>query len=92
MAEKCQENSVTTFHSLDYYTNINSLSSEGLLKKYVVKRVGGDGSSIVGGAGAGEDLTCVSYKCTFDYNFAKEVAKKIDFGLNEWLMNKENNE
>ena len=88
-AEQCQENVRTEFHSLDYYTNINSLANEGLLKKYVVKRAGGGDASVHGGAGAGEDLTSVSYKCTYDYNFVKEVADKIEFLLDEYLVNRE---
>ena len=70
-------------HSLEYYATINSLASEGLLKKYVMKRsTAGDSSA----AGASlEDLTSVSYKCNFDQTFAEEVANKIGFLLKEYL-------
>ena len=87
-AETCQENMKTQFHSLDYYANINSLANEGLLKKYVTKRSGG-GDASTGGGGSGEDLTSVSYKCTYDYNFVKDVADKIEFLLDEYLVNRE---
>ena len=72
-------------HSLEYYATINSLASEGLLKKYVMKRSAMGDSSATGAAGAGEDLTSVSYKCNFDLNFVDDVAKKIGFLLTEYL-------
>ena len=69
-AEECYENKKITGHSLDYYATINSLAEEGLLKKYIVKRNQATGESGgTGAAGAGEDLTCVSYKCNFDLNW-----------------------
>ena len=43
-------------------------------------------SSATGAAGAGEDLTSVSYKCNFDRNFIDDVAKKIGFLIAEYLM------
>ena len=49
----------------------------------------GDSSSR-GAAGAGEDLTTVSYKCNYDRNFATEVAHKIGFMLKEY-MDEDNN-
>ena len=68
-AENCYENKEIDGHSLEYFSTINSLAEEGLLKKYVVKRNQGTGDSgATGAAGAGEDLTCVSYKCNFNYN------------------------
>ena len=74
-------------HSLEYFSTINSLAEEGLLKKYVVKRNQGTGDSgAAGAAGAGEDLTCVSYKCNFDHNWIKEVSDKIVFQLEEYLV------
>ena len=79
-AENCYENKEINGHSLEYFSTINSLAEEGLLKKYVVKRTAGTGDSgATGAAGAGEDLTCVAYKVNFDYNWIKEVADKIMF-------------
>jgi len=51
----------------------------------------GDASSS-GAAGAGEDLTSVSYKCNFDENFVDEVAKKIGFLLKEYLVDGQSRE
>ena len=51
-------------HSLEYFATINSLVSEGLLKKYVMKR-GAVGDSNAAGT-VSEDLTSISYKCNFD--------------------------
>lgn len=84
-AEHCQEN-IIAGHSLEYFATINSLVGEGLLKKYVMKRSAVQDSSATGAAGAGEDLTCVAYKCNFDRNFVDEVANKIGFLLNEYLV------
>ena len=86
-AEECYENKQITGHSLDYYSTLNSLAEEGLLKKYIVKRNQTTGESGgTGAAGAGEDLTCVSYKCNFDLNWIQEVADKISFHLDEYLV------
>ena len=76
-AENCYENKHVDGHSLEYFSTINSLAEEGLLKKYVVKRNTVEDGSATGAAGAGEDLTCVSYKCNFDYIWVKEVSEKI---------------
>jgi hypothetical protein len=51
------------------------LVEEGVLKKYIVKK--GEGS---------DDLVNLAYKCNFDSNFIEEVAKKIDFRLNDFLL------
>lgn len=71
-------------HSLEYYATINSLAGEGLLKKYVMKRSAVGEASSSGAAGAGEDLTSVSFKCNFDSNFINEVARKIGFLIEEY--------
>ena len=82
-AEEAQENKMYG-HSLEYYATINSLAGEGLLKKYVMKRSLVGEASSSGAAGAGEDLTSVSFKCNFDSNFINEVARKIGFELKEY--------
>ena len=84
-AEKSQENLIHG-HSLEYFATINSLAGEGLLKKYVMKRSAVGDSSATGAAGAGEDLTSVAFKCNFDLTFVKEVAEKIGFLLDEYLV------
>jgi hypothetical protein len=53
---------------------VNSLVDEGVLKKYISKK--GDGT---------DELTNISYKCNFDSGYIDEVAKNIDFKLNEYL-------
>jgi hypothetical protein len=47
-----------------------------------MKKGGADGSS---GAVTTDELTSVGYKCNFDRNFIDEVAKKIDFKLEDYL-------
>jgi hypothetical protein len=34
-----------------------------------------------------EELVQVCYKCNFDFNFIEDVSEKIDFKLNEYLLN-----
>ncbi len=38
------------------------------------------------GQTSSEVLIDVSYKCNYDLNFVQEVAEKIDFKLNEYLL------
>jgi len=68
--------------SCDFLACINSLCEEGLIKRTNMKK-GADGGS---GATTSEDLSQVAYKCNFDKNMIEEVAKKIDFRLDEYLF------
>lgn len=43
-------------------------------------------------SGAGDDLNQIYYKCNFDYNKIKEVADKIEFKINEYLLTPEREE
>ena len=87
-AEDSQEN-IMHGHSLEYFATINSLVSEGLLKKYVMKR-GAVGDSNAAGT-VSEDLTSISYKCNFDQTYAEGVAAKIGFLLHEYLDSEQKN-
>ncbi len=71
--------------SCDYMACVNSLCEEGLLKRTTMKKGGADGSSM---GVTSEDLTSVGYKCNFDRNYIEEVAKKIDFKLDDYLFEK----
>ena len=91
-AEHCYENKLHG-HSLEYYAIINSLADEGLLKKSVIKRATGPDAGTSNAAnGAGDDLTSVYFKCNFDFNFIQDVAKKISFLLEEFLLGSEGKE
>ena len=57
-----------------------------------MKRSAFGDASATGAAGAGEDLTSVSYKCNFDQNFVEDVAKKIGFLIAEYLVDGQNRE
>jgi len=41
---------------------------------------------------ASDDLVNIGFKCNFDRKFAEEVAKKIDFILEEYLYDEKNND
>jgi hypothetical protein len=86
-AEKCVENKLYG-HSLEYYAALNNLVNYGLLKKsYLKKALGPDA-----GSQTSEDLTTVFFKCNFDFNFIQDVAKKINFLLEEFLLGSEGKE
>lgn len=63
-------------HSLDTLATLNSLAEEGLLKKSVAKK---SDSNL-------DDLCAVAFKCNFDENFVKDVAKKVNFNVDEYLI------
>lgn len=63
-------------HSIELLAVVNSLADEGLLKRDVMKR---SGSNI-------DDLSSVTLRCNFDQNFIKEVARKICFPLEEFII------
>lgn len=86
-AEKCTENQLHG-HSLEFYAALNSLTNDGLLKKSFLKRAMGPDA----GSAASEDLTTVFFKCNFDFNFIQEVARKIDFILEDFLLGAEGKE
>jgi hypothetical protein len=80
-AEKVTENQLFG-HTAEFYATLNSLANDGLLKRsFNKKAVGPD----AGSTGAAEDITSVFYKCNFDINFVTEVAKKIDFALEDFM-------
>ena len=83
-AEKCSENKHQG-HSLEYYATLNNLSNDGLLKKTFLKKALGPDV----GSQASEDLTTVFFKCNFDFNFIQDVAKKINFLLEDFLLSAE---
>ena len=89
-AEECNENK-NHGHSLEFYSTLNSLADDGLLKKNVVKRSGGPDSGTTTGS-AEDDLTSVFFKCNFDFNFISDVSKKINFLLEEFLLGSEGKE
>jgi hypothetical protein len=82
--ESCRERELIS-HSMDFYSCINSLVREDLLKKL---RHGGS----VATSTASDDLVNIGFKCNFDRKFAEEVAKKIDFILEEYLFDEKNND
>lgn len=89
-AENCHENGLHG-HSVEFYATINSLTEDGLLKKTFNKNLlGQDGGA--GQSGASDDLTSVFFKCNFDYNFIQEVAKKVNFILDDFLLSNEGKE
>ena len=91
-AEDCNENK-NHGHSLEYYSTLNSLAEDGLLKKNVIKRSSGpDAGSTTATGSAEDDLTSVFFKCNFDFNFITDVAKKINFLLDEFLLSSEGKE
>ena len=67
-AEECNENK-NHGQSLEFYSTLNSLADDGLLKKNVVKRSGGLESGTTASGSAEDDLTSVFFKCNFDFNF-----------------------
>jgi len=72
-------------HTCEFYSCINTLAKEELLKKQVT-RVGGS-------TGAGpDDLVNISFKCNYDLGFVSEVAKNINFRLDEYLFMNEQDE
>ena len=75
---------------MEFYATINSLSDDGLLKKTFNKNTLVDGGTSQ--AGASDDLTSVFFKCNFDYNFIQEVAKKVNFILDDFLLSTEGKE
>ena len=69
--------------SADFYAAINTLVSEGLLRR-VSMRVGVQ--MVSNASSATDDFVNVGFKCNFDNNFIYEVAEKIDFQLSEFLF------
>ena len=55
---------------------LNSLADEGLLKKSITKK---SDSTL-------DDLSAVAFKCNFDQNFINEVAEKVNFPIEEYLV------
>lgn len=68
--------------SLDYMAAVNSLVEEGFLKRTANKKSDGVAAS-------SEDLTQIFFKCNYDFNFIQEVSNKIDFKIDEYLYNAE---
>jgi hypothetical protein len=68
--------------SLDFQAAVNSLVEEGFLRRTANKK--SDGVAV-----SSEDLTQIFLKCNYDRNFIEEVAKKIDFKIEEYLDNKD---
>jgi hypothetical protein len=48
---------------------------ENFLRKYVMKK--GDGS---------DELINITFKCNFEHGFIKDVASKIEFELDEYII------
>ena len=69
--------------SADFYAAINTLVSEGLLRR-ISMRVGVQ--MVSNASSATDDFVNVGFKCNFDNNFIYEVADKIDFQLSEFLF------
>jgi len=63
-------------HSVEFYSCINSLVQEELLKKQVTRSAGHANYATCTG---GDELILISFKCNYDVNFVQEVAEKIDF-------------
>ena len=63
-------------HSIEYLATLNSLADEGLLKKSITKK---SDSTL-------DDLSAVAFKCNFDQNFINEVAEKVNFPIEEYLV------
>lgn len=59
--------------SFDFYSCINTLASEDLLKKSTFKSVGAQTS------GNSDELVNISFKCNFDNAFVQDIADKINF-------------
>lgn len=77
--EGCEEvNKIN--HTAEFYSCINSLVGEGLLKKQVARSAGS------GNIGS-DDLINIGFKCNFDINFVQEISTKINFHLKEYMFN-----
>jgi len=61
---------------LDYLATLNSLAEEGLLKKTIAKK---SDSTL-------DDLSAVAFKCNYDQNFIDEVALKVNFPIQDYLI------
>jgi len=82
-AGKASENQLYG-HTVEFYATLNSLANDGLLKRsFNKKAIGPD----AGSTGASEDITSVFFKCNFDINFITEVAKKINFMIDDFIDN-----
>ena len=77
--EGCHENDRIN-HTCEFYSCINSLVDEGLLRKQILRTAGQ-------AANCGDDLINISYKCNFDINFVQEISNKINFHLKEYIFN-----
>lgn len=63
-------------HSLDLLATLNSLCDDNLLKKSIAKK---SDSNL-------DDLSQIAFKCNFDEVFVRDVAKKINFEIDEYLI------
>ena len=77
-AQECQK----LCHTSEFYSCINSLVKEDLLKKAVMRTAGSTAATSAGG----DDLIHVGFKCNFDQNFVEEVAEKINFHIRDYLF------
>lgn len=81
--EGAQENGKIN-HSIEFYTCINSLVREELLKKQVMRT---NGMTSAGGVCGGDELIAIGFKCNFDINFVQTIATKINFHIKEYMFN-----
>jgi hypothetical protein len=77
-AQECQK----LCHTSEFYSCINSLVKEDLLKKAVMRTSGSTAATSAGG----DDLVHIGFKCNFDQNFVEEVADKISFHIKDYLF------
>lgn len=76
-ADECQRLN----HTAEFHACINSLVKEDLFQKLTMRTAG----STIATSTGGDDLVHIGYKCNFDQNFVYEVAEKINFPINEYL-------
>jgi hypothetical protein len=69
-------------HSMDYLATLNSLADQGLLKKSITKK---SDSTL-------DDLSSVAFKCNFDSKFIADVAKKVNFRLEDYICQEQHEE
>jgi hypothetical protein len=62
-------------HSTEFYSCINTLVKEELLKKHVMRTGGATVATTTGG----DELINIGLKCNFDQNFVQDIATKINF-------------